>query len=119
MGIDIDPKLVELSRTRAVEEGVSHLVEFRAGDALEADISKATVVTLYMFHWFNNLMRPKLQQPGARIVAHDYDIEGWPTTITHFLRLLRKLSGLLTLLAGKLHPFVNLLVSESIILPFC
>ena len=82
VGIDIDPKLVELSRMKAMEEGVSHLVEFRAGDALEADISNATVVTLYMFPWFNNRMRPKLQRlkPGARIVAHDFDVEGWPPT---------------------------------------
>lgn len=82
VGIDIDPKLVELANAKAAEEGVEHLVEFRAMDALEADISDATVVTLYMFRWFNNEMRPKLQRLkyGSRIVAHDFEIEDWPPT---------------------------------------
>jgi cyclopropane fatty-acyl-phospholipid synthase-like methyltransferase len=79
IGVDMDPQLVEEAQRRASQEGVSHLVEFRAGDGLQVDISEATVVTLYMFKWFNNQMRPKLQRlkPGSRIVAHDYDIDDW------------------------------------------
>jgi SAM-dependent methyltransferase len=79
VGVDMNPLLVEEARRKAAEEGVSHLVEFRAGDGLKVDISAATVVTLYMFKWFNNEMRPKLQRlkPGSRVVAHDYDIDDW------------------------------------------
>lgn len=82
VGIDMNPELVEKARANAEKEGVSHLVEFRAADGLTVDISQATVVTLYMFKWFNNQMRPKLQQlkPGARIVAHDFDIDDWKPT---------------------------------------
>jgi SAM-dependent methyltransferase len=82
VGIDLDPQRVDEARQRAQEEGVSHLVEFRAEDGTQSDISKATVVTLYMFKWFNNAIRPKLQklQPGSRIVAHDYDIDEWEPT---------------------------------------
>ncbi len=43
--------------------------------------SPATVVTLYMLPWFNEMMRPDLQRqlkPGSRIVAHDFSIEDWP-----------------------------------------
>jgi SAM-dependent methyltransferase len=82
IGIDMNPELVEKARTNAEKEGVSHLVEFRAADGLTVDISKATVVTLYMFKWFNNQMRPKLQRlkPGARIVPHDFDIDEWKPT---------------------------------------
>src|SRR5215467_2904544 len=82
VGVDLNPTLVEQARRRAAEEGVSHLVEFRAADGLTVDISQATVVTLYMFKWFNNQMRPKLQQlkPGTRIVAHDFDIDDWKPT---------------------------------------
>ena len=60
----------------------SHLLEFRAEDGTQTDISKATVVTLYMFKWFNNAIRSKLQKlkPGSRIVAHDYDIDDWKPT---------------------------------------
>jgi cyclopropane fatty-acyl-phospholipid synthase-like methyltransferase len=79
VGVDMNAELVELARRNAAQEGVSHLVEFRAGDGLKVDISEATVVTLYMFKWFNNQMRPKLQRlkPGARVVAHDFDIDDW------------------------------------------
>jgi len=82
VGIDMNPELVEKARANAEKEGVSHLVEFRAADGLTVDISRATVVTLYMFKWFNNQMKPKLQQlkPGARIVAHDFDIDDWKPT---------------------------------------
>jgi cyclopropane fatty-acyl-phospholipid synthase-like methyltransferase len=82
IGIDMNPELVEKARANAEKEGVSQLVEFRAADGLTVDISEATVVTLYMFKWFNNQMRPKLQRlkPGARIVAHDFDIDEWKPT---------------------------------------
>ena len=86
IGVDLNPTLVEQAKRKAAEEGVSHLVEFRAADGLTVDISQATVVTLYMFKWFNNQMRPKLQRlkPGSRIVAHDFDIDDWkPTKIEY------------------------------------
>lgn len=83
VGIEMDRLLVERARAKAQEEGVSQLVEFRVEDALQTDVSPATVVTLYMLPWFNAKLRPTLQKqlkPGARVVAHDYDIEGWPPT---------------------------------------
>ena len=86
VGVDLNPELVEKARANAIEEGVSHLVEFRAADGLTVDISEATVVTLYMFKWFNNQLRPKLQKlkPGSRVIAHDFDIDVWkPTTIEY------------------------------------
>jgi hypothetical protein len=66
---------------------VSHLVEFRAQDGLTVDISEATVVTLYMFKWFNNALRPKLQKlrPGSRVVAHDFDIDDWKPTRVEYV----------------------------------
>jgi SAM-dependent methyltransferase len=86
VGIDLNPELVEKAKANAIQEGVSHLVEFRAVDGLTVDISEATVVTLYMFKWFNNQLRPKLQKlkPGARVIAHDFDIDEWkPTRIEY------------------------------------
>jgi hypothetical protein len=59
---------------------VDHLVEFKQGDAFKADLSAATVVTLYMLPSFNKLFRPILEKqlkPGTRVVVHDYPIEGW------------------------------------------
>src|SRR3989338_7581084 len=39
VGIEMDRELVELSRKKAAEEGVSHLAEFRLEDALKTDVS--------------------------------------------------------------------------------
>jgi SAM-dependent methyltransferase len=80
VGIEMDSGLVETARAEAKRERVDHLVEFRREDALKADISAATVVTLYMLPSFNKQLRPVLEKqlkPGARIVAHDYPIDGW------------------------------------------
>jgi predicted RNA methylase len=48
VGIEMDSLLLDKARNAAKAAGVSHLVEFRSEDALKADISPATVVTLYM-----------------------------------------------------------------------
>ena len=80
IGIEMDQFLLAKARKDAKTAGVTHLVEFRAEDALKADISRATVVTLYMLPWFNEAMKPSFQKylkPGSRIVAHDFGIEGW------------------------------------------
>ena len=80
VGVEIDPALVRRSRINAASEGVGYLVEFRAEDALTTDLSEATVVTLYMLPAFNAKLRPILQRDlkrGARIVSHDFPIEGW------------------------------------------
>ncbi|HXF75036.1 MAG TPA: methyltransferase domain-containing protein [Methylomirabilota bacterium] len=81
VGIEMDSLLLDKARKDAQTAGVSHLVQFRAEDALKADISPATVVTLYMLPWFNEAMKPsfkKFLKPGTRIVAHDFGIENWP-----------------------------------------
>lgn len=87
VGIDLNPELVAKAKANALEEGVAHLVEFRAQDGLTVDISEATVVTLYMFKWFNNALKPKLQKlkPGSRVVAHDFDIDDWKPTRIEYL----------------------------------
>jgi cyclopropane fatty-acyl-phospholipid synthase-like methyltransferase len=88
VGIDLNAELVEKARQNAKDEGVSHLVEFRAQDGLTVDISEATVVTLYMFKWFNNALKPKLQKlkPGSRVVAHDFDIDDWKPTRIEYVK---------------------------------
>jgi len=97
VGIEMDRQLVESARAKAKEEGVDHLVEFRVEDALKVDISPATVVTLYMLPWFNAKMRPIFERqltPGARVVAHDYDIEGWtPARVEKLSTIENKVGG--------------------------
>ena len=47
-GIEYDPNMVELSRKNAAKEGVSDKVEFIQGDLYEADLSKASVITMFL-----------------------------------------------------------------------
>jgi precorrin-6B methylase 2 len=85
IGIEMDKLLLEKARNDAKAANVDHLVEFRDEDALKADISPASVITLYMLPWFNEKMKPSFQKylkPGARIVAHDFGIEGWEPDAT-------------------------------------
>jgi cyclopropane fatty-acyl-phospholipid synthase-like methyltransferase len=88
IGVDLNADLVAKARENAAKENVAHLTEFRAQDGLTVDISEATVVTLYMFKWFNNALRPKLQQlkPGSRVIAHDFDIDDWKPTRIEYVK---------------------------------
>lgn len=82
IGVDIDPELIERSKANARKAGVENLVEFRVEDALETDVSKATVVTLYMLSSFNAKLRPILWSnlhPGSRVVSHAFSMgREWP-----------------------------------------
>lgn len=90
VGIEIDPKLVDEARKNARAAGVADLVEFRLEDALQADLSKATVVTLYVLASGNAKLRPTLTRqlrPGARIVSHAFSMgPSWPADkVEHFV----------------------------------
>jgi SAM-dependent methyltransferase len=82
VGIDIVPARIEESRANAKAAGVEHLVEFRLGDVMTADVSPATVVTLYLLSSSNAKLRPILTRqlkPGARIVSHAFSMgAAWP-----------------------------------------
>jgi SAM-dependent methyltransferase len=89
IGVDIDQKLLDVAVTNARRAGVEHLVEFRLEDAMTTDLSKATVVTLYLLSSSNAKLRPRLQEqlkPGARIVSHAFSMgPDWPAdTIDQF-----------------------------------
>lgn len=81
VGIEIDPRLIEIARDNAKEAGVSHLVEFREADLFATDFSDADVVTLYLGDTLNLRLRPRLLdqlEPGARVVSHDFAMGDWP-----------------------------------------
>lgn len=85
VGIEIDPELIKQARRNAEAAGVADRVEFRQGDLFEADLSDATVVTLYLWPDMNNRLRPKLKEdldPGDRVVSHSFDIDGWTSDTT-------------------------------------
>jgi SAM-dependent methyltransferase len=80
VGIDIDPVRIKESRENARHAGVSDKVEFLVMDLFKADISSATVVTLYLLSEVNLRLRPKLLRelaPGTRVVSHDFGMREW------------------------------------------
>jgi len=80
VGIDIDAWCIAESRENARRAGVEHLVSFYHGDALDADLSPATVLALYMPVLWNWRLLPKVRQElaaGSRIVAYVYGLPGW------------------------------------------
>jgi SAM-dependent methyltransferase len=80
VGIEISPRLVGIARQVAKEGEIEHRVSFELGDLFEADISPATVVTLYLSPTVNAKLEPKLRKelrPGTRIVSHQFPIGDW------------------------------------------
>lgn len=80
VGVELDSGRVATSRQNAGEAGVSDLVRFVRGDLFEADLSPASIVTLYLFPEVNVELRPKLfeqLEPGDRVVSHDFNMTEW------------------------------------------
>ena len=80
VGVEISPKLVAQVRARIKKDGIADSARVIEGDLLTADLTGADVVTLYLTTDFNEELRPRLERflkPGARVVSHDYPVEGW------------------------------------------
>ena len=79
LGVEYNPDMVGLSKRLAAQAGVSDKVQFVEGDMFEADISKATVLALFLLPDNMRRLRPKFLdlRPGTRIVANTFGIEGW------------------------------------------
>lgn len=80
VGIDIDPERIKEANANAQAAGVADRVKFFEQDLFEADLSKATVVTLYLLPGVNLRLRPKLMRelkPGSRVVSHSFDMGDW------------------------------------------
>ena len=90
LGLEIDAKLVEISRENARRAGVAGLAEFQERDVLLADLSRATVVTIYLLPSLIDRLQPKLLdelRPGARIVSHAFAMKGWKPDRVEKVRL--------------------------------
>jgi SAM-dependent methyltransferase len=80
VGIDIDPQRIRESLENAKNAKVEDKVRFIEGDLFEANISEATVVTLYLLTSLNEKLRPKLLRdlkPGTRVVSHGFGMGSW------------------------------------------
>jgi len=79
LGVEYNQDLVDLSKRLAAEAGVGDKASFAQGDMYEADISKATVLALFLLPSNLEKLAPKFLklEPGSRIVANTFWVEGW------------------------------------------
>jgi hypothetical protein len=84
LGVEWNQDLVDLSNKLAAAAGVSHLAKFERGDMFAADISKASVLGLFMLPDQLAKLTPKFlaMRPGSRITVNGFGIPGWTTDAT-------------------------------------
>lgn len=83
IGIEISPKIAGEARAHVKKAGLAKQVTVIQGDLLQADLTGADVVTIYLATSLNEELRPRLEKflkPGARVVSHDYAVPGWKPT---------------------------------------
>lgn len=79
-GVELDEALVREARRAARAAEVDDLVAFRHGDVFDADIGRASVVTLFLMPQVNVRLRPRLLAelaPGTRVVSNSFDMGDW------------------------------------------
>ena len=79
IGVEYTPEMVEHARGNARAAGVADKATFVRGDMYEADISKATVMALFLLPQNLDRLKDKFLalKPGSRIVLNTYAITGW------------------------------------------
>jgi 16S rRNA G966 N2-methylase RsmD len=79
IGIEYNPDMVELSKRNAAAAGVSDKASFVKADLFQTDLSKATVITMFLLPTINMQLRPKLLElkPGTRIASNSFTMEDW------------------------------------------
>jgi hypothetical protein len=78
-GIEYNPDMVALAQHNAASAGVTGRATFAKADLFESDLSKATVITMFLLPSINLELRPKLLDlaPGTRIVSNTFTMEAW------------------------------------------
>ena len=79
MGVEYNPDMVALSKRNAEKEGVTAKATIVQGDLFKTDLSKATVITMFLLPSINMQLRPTVLnlRPGTRIVTNTFTMEDW------------------------------------------
>src|SRR5437763_3230362 len=79
LGIEYNPDMVELSKANARAAGVSERAQFMKADLFETDLSKASVITMFLLPGINLKLRPKILalKPGTRVVSNTFTMGDW------------------------------------------
>jgi SAM-dependent methyltransferase len=87
LGVEYNPDMVDLSKRNAAAAGVAQTAQFVQGDMYVADISKASVMALFLLPDNMLKLRDKFAalKPGSRIVSNTFGIEGWEPDYTEMV----------------------------------
>ncbi|MHB1330342.1 MAG: class I SAM-dependent methyltransferase, partial [Gemmatimonadales bacterium] len=79
MGVDLDPERIKEAQENLRASGVGDRVSFHQQNLFETDLSKATVITMYLLPSLNVKLRPILLdlKPGTRLASHAFDMGDW------------------------------------------
>lgn len=80
IGYELNSELCSKARKEVERLGYKEKIQIFNKDLFDADLSEATIITLYLTTSGNRMLRPKLKKEtikGTRIVSHDFDIPPW------------------------------------------
>jgi SAM-dependent methyltransferase len=85
IGVEFNPDMVALSRKNAAAQGVTARATFLEGDLFKADLTKATVITMFLLPDINLKLRPHLLdlRPGTRVVSNTFTMGDWEPDATY------------------------------------
>ena len=87
IGYELDVHRYQTALQSIRQQGLQDKITIVPGDLFEADLSKATVIILFLTVMGNVRMRPKLEREApwrSRVVSRRFDIDGWtPAHIQH------------------------------------
>ncbi|UCH42507.1 MAG: tRNA (adenine(22)-N(1))-methyltransferase TrmK [Dehalococcoidales bacterium] len=80
VGYEIRKGLYQISKQKVQYQNLQDRITLIKGNLLNADISGASVITVYLSPKANKRLRPKLEKesrPGTRVVSYDFPIGNW------------------------------------------
>jgi len=79
-GVEYNPDMVAYAKKYAEREGVAGKTDFIQADLFEYDLSKHSVITMFLLSDINRRLKPTLLdlKPGTRIITNTFSIDDWP-----------------------------------------
>ena len=89
LGVEVEPIRVLILRMRRRIGGPADRVSIQWGNLFGVDLSRATVVTCFLWPGAMERLRPKFEaelKAGARVVSHWHPIPGWTPVLVDLPR---------------------------------
>jgi hypothetical protein len=80
VGYELDKQRYTSTVKEILRRNLQDRIKIIYGNLFEADLSDATVLTLYLTSWGNDRLKPKLikeTSPGTRVVSHSFRMSEW------------------------------------------